>query len=122
MKKIFALMIVFVMCLMCVACGETAGTSNAEVSNQSTVSEWKQFINDYDAWADKYVEFVKKYKENPTDATILAEYTEMAAEVASWAERAEKLEKDLTAEEAAEYSAQLLKIAEKLQEAANLLQ
>ena len=56
---------------------------------ENTVSETDEydcdtFLKDYDKFVDKYISVLKKYKENPTDMTIMTEYSELAAEAAKW--------------------------------------
>lgn len=68
---------------------------------------------------DDYIAIVKKYKDNPTDMSILTDYTNMVSEMADWAERADEIELELEDTDAAlEYSAEILRIAAKLAEAA----
>ena len=55
----------------------------------NTVSETDEydcdtFLENYDKFVDKYIIVLKKYKENPTDMTIITEYSELAAETAKW--------------------------------------
>ena len=97
-------------------------TTSYETENDTTTddAEWKQFLKDYEAWVDDYIEIVKKYKDNPSDTTILSDYTEMVSEMADWTEQADEIELELEDTSAAiEYSAELLRIAGKLAEAAN---
>ena len=101
------------------------GDSATEESNASEKepvvddAEWKQFLKDYEAWVDDYIALVKKYKANPTDLTILSDYTKMAAEMSDWSARADDIELELKDTEAAlEYSAELLRIAGKLADVA----
>ena len=57
-----------------------------------------------------YIEIVKKYSENPTDTSILSDYSEMVTELAEWQTEAEELEEeleDVSPEELAEFSAEL---------------
>lgn len=109
----------------------TPGTNNSSSkhissitsSNKSAVSsshqEWKQFLKDYEVWVDDYIEIIKKYKVNPTDMSILSDYTKMASKAADWSARADEIELELKdTQEALEYSAELLRIAAKLAEAA----
>ena len=128
MKKLLAivLFIVFTMSMAACAGGETqtnAKTEESSVAGTASTSDnaqWKQFLKDYEAWVDDYIALMKKYEANPTDASILADYTEMMNEVASWTTRAEEVQKELEAspEDLAEYTATLARIAEKLAEAA----
>ena len=98
-----------------------SGTQPTETTVQdekAEEAEWRQFIQEYDEWVDDYIAILKKYKDNPTDMSILSDYTEMMNDLAKWAERADKIELELQDTEAAlEYSAALLKIADKLAKA-----
>ncbi len=96
----------------------TLDTSNAETLSNSNNTEWKQFIKDYNAWVDEYIKIVKKYKANPTDLSIMTDYTKMISEMTDWAERSEKLEEELDTTDALEFAAELAKIAQKLAEVA----
>lgn len=98
----------------------TNETMSSETQKDSTADdvEWKQFLKDYEAWVDDYIEIVKKYKDNPSDMSILSDYTEMVSEIADWSERAEEIELELEDTSVAlEYSTELLRIAGKLAEA-----
>ncbi len=92
----------------------------ASNENSADDAEWKQFLEDYEAWVDDYIEIVKKYKENPTDISILSDYTEMVSDMADWSERANEVQKELENSPTAtvEYAAELARIAAKLAEAA----
>ena len=122
MKKVLALLLAVLMIVSLTACGAQStedkndSSVNGVVSNNNT--GWKEFLKDYEEWVDDYIALTKKYKDNPTDTSILSEYTEMAAEVTEWAERADDLESELSAAEAAEYAEELAKIASKLAEVA----
>ena len=64
------------------------------------------------------INFMKKYKENPSDLTLLSEYSKMLTDMSEWAEKADKIELELSdTSESLEFSAELLKIAAKLTEA-----
>lgn len=107
------------------------GSGEPEVENIETnpeaegaemdTTEWKQFLKDYEAWVEDYVKILKKYSENPTDMSIISDYTEMLKEVTEWEAKADEIEKELeeaSPAEAIEYSAELLKITAKIAEAA----
>jgi len=70
-----------------------------------------KFIKDYEAFAESYVKLLKKYKANPTDATILTEYTVSATKAAA-------LQTDASSCTDPKYSAKLLEIANKIAKAA----
>lgn len=94
-------------------------SSKPKNNTTSDDTEWKQFLKDYEAWVDDYIAIVKKYKNNPTDMSILSDYTEMVSEMAEWSEKADEIELELEdTAEALEYSKEVLRIAGKLAEAA----
>ena len=39
-------------------------------------------MDSYEAFYDEYCDFMKKYKANPTDMTLLGEYTNMVSKLA----------------------------------------
>ena len=82
----------------------------------STTVEWKQFLKDYEAWVDSYIALMAKYEKNPTDITILADYTASMLKLAEWADKAEAMEDALDDDPAAlkEYLAMLARIVTKL--------
>jgi len=86
-----------------------------KTSAGESVSDCDQFIKDYDAFADSYIKMLKKYKKNPTDATILTEYTEAA-------QKAIKMQNEAANCTDAKYASQLTKIATKIANAAAELQ
>lgn len=87
--------------------------------DENADTEWKEFLTDYEAWVDDYIEIVKKYKENPADTSILSDYSAMLSEMSEWSEKADEIEIELEDTNAAlEYSAELLRIVAKLSEVA----
>lgn len=61
---------------------ESVTDTQSETQQQSeTVSaDFKKTMDDYEAFFDKYIDIVKKYKANPTDMTILSEYSKIMVE------------------------------------------
>jgi len=122
MKKLLALVIVVVLSLPLVACGgnaETpAGTQSGGGSSQvaTGTAEWKTFLKEYEEWVDDYVALVKKYKANPTDTSILTDYTNMANKLSEWTAKLDKVENELANDTAAlaEYTKEVARIAKKL--------
>lgn len=114
MKRIVAFFLVFVVVLGLCACGNTVANSDS-----AEKAEWEKFIDDYNKWTDDYVELLNKYKANPTDTAIVAKYTEMASELADWAEKADKVTAELknSPSEAQKFAEELLKISNKLAKA-----
>ena len=99
--------------------GNSAENNEEAPAETSTDAEWKQFLKEYEEWVDEYIEITKKYKDNPSDMSILSDYTDMMTEMAEWTSKTEKMEKELenaSPAELAEYSAILAKIVAKLAE------
>ena len=116
MKKIVVCFLALMLVLGLCACS----TTNANNNSSAEKAEWEKFIDDYNKWTDEYIEMVNKYKSNPTDASILSDYTEMASEAAQWAEEADKFTDELkdSPTDAAKFAEELLKISNKLAKAA----
>ena len=116
MKKIVLCIIALMMVLGLCAC-TTANTSDNPSAEKA---EWEKFIDDYNKWTDEYVEIVNKYKANPTDTSILTDYTEMTSEVTEWADKADTITEELSnsPSDAAKFAEELLKISNKLAKAA----
>ena len=112
----------------------TATPAQTEAPSESVTSEeqeaasgaadnmdGRQFLADYEAWANSYIEMIEKYKEDPSNATILSEYTKMMQQAAEWAENADSYQSELEAspEALAEYCEMLTRIMERIAEASN---
>ena len=125
------LMLILVTMLTLSGCGGSETVENNGVENESVESnvenevsessenipEWKEFLAEYEAWVDEYIALMKKYKANPTDLTILADYTKMVEELADWQADADEMEAELenaSAAELAEYTKELARIVSKL--------
>ncbi|MBO5624131.1 MAG: zinc-ribbon domain-containing protein [Butyrivibrio sp.] len=62
------------------------------------------FLDSYEDFVDKYCEILTKYYENPTDFSILADYTSIMQEYAEFAEKVEAYDSDkMSAADAAYY-------------------
>ena len=88
---------------------------NAE-NNEAETEAWREFLVDYEEWVDEYIALYKKYKENPTDLTLLSEYTEMAQEISEWTEKTGEVSDELANSPKAslEYAKELSRIAKKM--------
>ena len=122
MKKIIAFALVCVLSLSLAACGEetTQNTSTNSTTASESTSNWKQFLKEYEAWVDRYVEITEKYQKNPADTTILSDYTALANQAADWDARTKEMEEELqkaSVEELTEYQAELARIVQKLSQA-----
>lgn len=79
-------------------------------------AEWERFIEEYNEFADEYVQLFEQYKENPQDMSIFEDFTDAASKAAEWASKATEMTKELIGapEDAAKFAAELLEIAKKL--------
>ena len=134
MKKILSLICSLALIFSLVACNTENNIKQENLSNQnpqingeasdisnesSSSAEWRQFLKEYEEWVDKYIVVYNKYKSNPSDLSILSDYTDMAAQLVEWSEKTENVQKELesaSSEELAEYSKELLRIAGKMTE------
>ena len=65
-----------------------AGDDNFQRVESSDLGSCKQYLKDYQAFADQYVKASKMYKENPEDPAIVKEYTDLASKTAKWTKEA----------------------------------
>ena len=84
-------------------------------------SEFKEFMDSYEAYMNEYVEFMKKYQKNSTDLTLIAQYAETVKKYTEWADKFDKYdeEHDLTKEELAYYLDVQNRVNKKLLEVSN---
>ena len=76
----------------------------------SSSSDCEQFCDDYEAFVDDYIEVLKKYKANPSDMSILTEYSSMMSKASSMQNVSADCAGDLKA--AARMSASAMKMAQ----------
>lgn len=64
----------------------------------------KAFLDSYEKFVDEYVDFMKKYMANPTDLSLLGEYTDMLAELSEFESKLDKYDSNnMSTEDAAYY-------------------
>ena len=76
-------------------------------SNSNNTVDCDQFIKDYESFINSYIKLFKKYKANPTDPSILTEYTEAAQKAAEMQTNASNCTDP-------KYATKLLKLSNKL--------
>ncbi len=93
-----------------------ATENTSEPESQKETVEWKEFLEEYEEIVDDYVEVYNKYMENPTDMTILNDYTKLSQDISEWSSKASKVETDLSSNPQAlkEYTETLARITQKL--------
>ena len=60
---------------------ESTETESGEVAEEGSSSDCDQFLKDYEAFADSYIATVEKMKADPTDASVMTEYTSMLSKL-----------------------------------------
>lgn len=101
--------------------GGIPGGSAAEQPDapaENTNQEWRTFLKEYEAWVDEYVIFMKKYKANPTDFSLLADYAKMSAKAVEFTNKASDIQGQISASDLAEYTQTLARITQKISEVA----
>ena len=92
--------------------GEAISSSNeSESSAVSADVDCDQFIKDYTEFVNSYIKLLKKYKANPTDASILTEYTEAV-------QKASEMQSNASSCTDPKYAAKLMELSSKLAKAA----
>ena len=98
---------------------ESATRPATEPSTNNIRADFKAAMDSYEAFFDDYVAIMKKYKENPTDLSILADYAKYMGQYADRMQKFEQWEnEDLNAAELAYYVDVQAKITRKLLEIA----
>lgn len=88
-------------------------TSSGKTENDTTSDkvDCDQFFNDYKAFVNSYIKLLKKYKANPTNPTILNEYTEAA-------QKATEMQSNASSCTDPKYVSKLIELNNKLAQAA----
>ncbi len=96
---------------------DTSVPAEASSATESPANvEWREWLAEYEAWVDSYIELSEKYTENPTDATIMTEYLDALGKLAEWSIEADEVEIELENDPQAlsEYLETLSRITQKL--------
>ena len=82
--------------------------------------EFKETMDNYEAWFDHYCEVMKKYQEDPSNMELMAETTELLAEEAKVFDEMENMdESEMNTAELAYYLEVTARIEKKLLEVSN---
>lgn len=93
--------------------------SNIDSSTNSTgiSQEFKDAMDSYEAYMDEYVEFMKKYNANPTDPTLISQYSTMLQKYSEQVSAFDKWNSaDMTTEETSYYIEVQSRVSQKLLE------
>jgi hypothetical protein len=88
-------------------------TAAAPSEEKESGNDCDAFLKEYEEWVNEYVTVAKKMKSNPSDMSILSDYTRMMSELNDW----ESKGKDCAGSASA--AAKMLKIQSKLAGAMN---
>ena len=56
--------------------------------------ELKEYLDSYEAFMDEYIDFLVKYKENPSDINMITEYAELQIKYAEFAKAIEEYDEE----------------------------
>ena len=97
----------------------TTPTTEDKKDNNSIDPEFKAAMDSYEKFMDEYVAFMKKYKSNPGDLSLLTDYANYMSKYADFVEDFEKWEdEEMNAAETAYYIDVQARVSKKLLEAA----
>lgn len=90
--------------------------NTAETSDQIR-PEFKEALDNYEAFMDEYCEFMKKYAESDNDISMLSDYTQIMTKYAEFAEKIQAMdEEEMNDAEAKYYLEVTLRVEKKLLE------
>lgn len=97
----------------------TSAATEDKKDDNAIDPEFKAAMDSYEEFFDEYVAFMKKYKANPTDLSLLTDYANYMSQYADMMQKFEKWEnEDLNTAEAAYYVDVQARITKKLLEVA----
>lgn len=96
-----------------------SSSSNASSTDTSSNTSWRQVLSEYEAWFNKYIDFMVKYK-NTTDTTaklpMLEDYSKLVSEMTEWTQKLDSVKGDLSASDLNEYIQTINRINQRLSE------
>ena len=97
-----------------------ASGSDDESSDEGLISpEFKETMDNYEAWFDHYCDVMKRYKEDSTNLELLSEMTDLLSEEATMLDEMENMDQDdMNTAELAYYLEVTARIEKKLLEVA----
>ena len=97
---------------------ETTSTKE-ETSKDELSKDFKEAMDSYEKFMNEYVAFMKKYKENPSDLSLISDYATYMSKYADFVEDFEKWEnEEMNASETAYYIDVQARVSKKLLEVA----
>ena len=96
---------------------ESKQESRSNTDSGVVTPSFKETMDSYEAFFDSYIDFMKKYKENPSDLTMLSEYADYMSKYNDYMSKISAIDSDnLSAADLAYYSEVHARIMKKLAE------
>ena len=96
---------------------ETKPTEQTTSNNNGLSEEFKNAMDSYESFMNEYVEFMKKYNANPTDPTLISQYSSMLQRYSEQVSAFDKWNSsDMSTEEASYYIEVQARVSQKLLE------
>ena len=99
---------------------KTSSSSNSSTTATSTASssnsQWRQVLSNYEAFMNKYVDFMKKYKNSSNTSSMLADYSKLMKEYADWTQKIGDIKSDLSGNDLSYYLEVMGRVSKKLSE------
>lgn len=84
---------------------DTSSVSSSSSNDSGEVTpELKEFLDSYEEFMNEYVEFLKQYQANPTDATLISEYTQYMTKLLELEQKANKYQSSESQMSTADYN------------------
>ena len=98
---------------------ENSESSKSESRDSGEISnDFREMMDSYEAFFDEYVAFMKRYKENPSDLSLLSEYADYMSKYSDYLDKLDDIEQDeLTDAELAYYMEVHSRILKKIADA-----
>lgn len=112
MKKLTMFILALLLTFTLAACG----SNEAKVDKAIEKNDWETVVKEYEKWADDFLEFSKKLKDDPTNEKLLEEYEELIKSGEEWETKFEKLEDKLPEDEADKFMDKIEGIGKKILE------
>lgn len=98
---------------------ESKPESKTITDSDTVTPSFKEMMDSYEAFFDEYIDFMKNYKENPSDLSLLSEYTEYLSKYSDYMSKLSAVDTDsLSAADLAYYTEVNARITKKLAEVA----
>ncbi len=86
----------------------SSSESKKEEASSSSNSDCQKYLDGYEKFMDDYVKLLKKYKNDPTNTSLVTDYSKMMREASDWTQKIEGCKNDASVYE------RMLKIQQKI--------